>query len=112
MDVLFTVVTGFAVAFIALMFMYRNMNPWQRQVFEKRSLLVELVFFFAPFALSFLSNSTDTMLISLGFGLGLSTFSASIKKQIDNANKTKRKKFRKWLDKMSNKELKEYVDRL
>jgi len=80
-DVIFVIVAGFTTAYVALMFMYSNMNEWQRKLFKIKSMAVEVVFFFAPFGLALVAQSTNAMLMSLGFGLGLSAFSASVKAQ-------------------------------
>lgn len=111
-DVIFVIIAGFTVAYVALMFLYSNMSAWQKRMFQVKSLTVELVFFFAPFGLAMLAQSTNAMLMSLGFGLGLSAFSASVKAKCKSkSDKYINKVMRDW-DKMSKAEQRQYISKL
>ena len=108
-----SLIIGIVVAFIAMSFLYQNMEDWQKPIFQKKSVMLELVFFFAPFGIAVMAQSTTAMVMSLGLGLGLSTFSYSIKQKIESEQKKKDKQLQnEYFKSMSFEERMKWIDSL
>jgi hypothetical protein len=79
MQTLMQAIAGAAGGFLILMFIYLAMSEQQKDKFHNQSLFFEAVFFMAPFGLSFISGGNATVMVALGLGIGLSSFSLLVK---------------------------------